>query len=95
MDSIFQVHMLNNLGKAKANDLAEAFDELLGVVTGIVNADNIANVGNKGARELAIVRTKLEEACFFAKKAMANQIVNQELSALELGATARDAGIVR
>jgi len=33
--------------------------------------------GTEG-REMAIVRMKLEEACFFAKKAMASQKHNQQ-----------------
>ena len=58
----FQVHMLNEEGKAKARAIAEAFDECLTKLVAICPA----------GRELAITRTKLEEACFFAKKSMAN-----------------------
>jgi hypothetical protein len=63
MHEAFKVHMLSEEGKAKTKQIAEAFDELLSKLAGIIAE----------GRELAIVRTKLEEACFFAKKAMARQ----------------------
>lgn len=69
MRAEFQVHMLNESGKAKAGALAAAFDTLLGAVEAIC--------GTQG-REVAIVRTKLEEASFFAKKAMAIRAENQQ-----------------
>lgn len=62
----FQVHMLNEQGKAKAVGIASAFDECLTKLEGLCPA----------SRELAIVKTKLEEACFFAKKSMANDEAN-------------------
>ena len=66
MRAEFRVHMLNDAGKEKAKGIAEAFDECLGKL----------EVLCAPGRELAIVRTKLEEACFFAKKAMANDPAN-------------------
>jgi hypothetical protein len=68
MDPLFEVHMLNEVGKGKARNIAEDFDELL---------SNLIEVCGTG-REMSIVKTKLEEACFFAKKAMANQTENQQ-----------------
>ena len=65
----FEVHMLNEEGKATAADVAVIFDDLLDELE--------ARCGTEG-REMAIVRTKLEEACFFAKKAMAMNPSNQE-----------------
>ena len=62
MHKAFQVHMLNDEGKIKAREIAQAFDALA------VEMERLCPVG----RELTIVMTKLEEACFFAKKAMAN-----------------------
>lgn len=62
MDAAFEVHMLNDNGKAIARAIAAAFDDCLAQL----------NVMCPPGREMAIVRTKLEEACFFAKKAMAN-----------------------
>ncbi len=62
----FEVHMLTDEGKAKARDIAVAFDECLTKLEELcVPSDGSSE------RAMAIVRTKLEEACFFAKKAMA------------------------
>jgi hypothetical protein len=68
VDSLFQVHKLNNAGLDKAYEIAAAFDALVNRLAPICPA----------GRELAIVRTKLEEAAFFAKKAMANVQENQQ-----------------
>jgi len=62
MNKEFAVHMLNDDGKAKSAQIAEAFDECLEKLLVLCPA----------GRELALVRTKLEEASFFAKKAMAS-----------------------
>lgn len=69
MHPAFQVHMLNKVGKKKASDIAAAFDGLL------LGLQTICPPG----RELSLVITKLEEASFFAKKAMANQPENTEV----------------
>lgn len=61
VDSAFEVHILTDDGKNKARNLAADFDELL---------EKVKAVCPEG-RELSLVRTKLEEACFFAKKGMA------------------------
>lgn len=66
MHSQFTVHMLNEDGKFKARAIAESFDYLL------TTLEQICPDG----REMAIVRTKLEEASFFAKKSMAQDPVN-------------------
>lgn len=67
MHQEFKVHKLNEDGLVKARALAVHFDKLLGAL------EEMCPTG----RELAIVRTKLEEACFFAKKAVANDPINQ------------------
>ncbi|HEX2617651.1 MAG TPA: hypothetical protein VHL57_08920 [Flavobacteriales bacterium] len=64
----FSVHMLNEQGKRIARDMAEDFDELLTRLKLVVPP----------GRYLSVVQTKLEEACFFAKKGMASQEVNQQ-----------------
>jgi len=69
MNALFQVHMLNEQGKNKARAIASAFDRLV---------DTLLTCCPEG-REFSIVKTKLEEACFYAKKAMANDGSNQEL----------------
>lgn len=61
MNKEFQVHMLNDSGKAKAAAIAETFDECLEKLLALCPP----------GRELSLVRTKLEEASFFAKKSMA------------------------
>lgn len=64
----FEVHILNDLGIHKAQKIATMFDDLLA---------NLLAVCPPG-RETSIVRTKLEEASFFAKKSMAKDPVNQK-----------------
>jgi hypothetical protein len=73
----FEVHMLNPTGVAKAKEVAEAFDQLLEKVF-TLTSQTVAPQTVTKSRELAIVRTKLEEACFFAKKALASLPENQK-----------------
>jgi hypothetical protein len=68
MDPLFEVHMLNDRGKGKAHEIAFVFDTLMSALNQILLMET--------SRELYIACTKLEEACFFAKKAMANQKEN-------------------
>ncbi len=63
MNKEFQVHMLNDVGKEKATAIANCFDECL---------EGLKLLCDTNCREFSIVRTKLEEASFFAKKSMAN-----------------------
>lgn len=69
MDSLFEVHRLNNSGMAKASSIAACFDGLL-LQLKTICPDN--------SREFSIVKTKLEEAAFFAKKAMAKLPENHD-----------------
>lgn len=62
----FDVHMLNEEGRKKARQIAEDFTLFLKSLEQAVPP----------GRYLSIVKTKLEEACFFAKKGMASQAVN-------------------
>jgi hypothetical protein len=68
MNAEFEVHILNEDGIIKAQEIASAFNDLLNEVEAIT--------GHTG-RYPAIVRTKLEEAAFFSKKAMAVLPANQ------------------
>lgn len=68
MNKEFEVHKLNERGFATAREIASNFDNLLSYLTENCPA----------GRELSIVRTKLEEACFFAKKSIANVKENQQ-----------------
>lgn len=65
---LFQFHKLNEDGIAKAKSIQETFE---------ATVEELENVCKDSPREFAIVKTKLEEACFFAKKAMAIQEKNQ------------------
>lgn len=68
MKKEFAVHMLNAAGKEKALAIGHTFSACLADLDGLCPA----------GREMALVRTKLEEACFFAKKAMASEPENHE-----------------
>lgn len=68
MRSEFAVHILNAEGITKAAEIANIFNHALGQLEGVIGF---------GGREMSIVRTKLEEAAFFAKKAMAVRPENQ------------------
>jgi len=59
---MFEVHKLNEVGMHKAEALQKAFKEF---------AARLDDWCGSEGREMAIVRTKLEEASFFAKRAMA------------------------
>jgi hypothetical protein len=75
MHQEFEVHILNDVGIAKAKELAQIFDRALDSVLQLC----VTNVEPKlNGRELAIVRTQLETASFFAKKAMAVLPENQK-----------------
>ena len=65
---LFSVHMLNDQGKVKANDIAELFSNLL---------YGLENMMPANSRNMSIVKTKLQEAAFFAKREMAEQKENQ------------------
>jgi hypothetical protein len=68
MSSEFKSYKLNGHGLSKAQDIAQLFNNLLGTLSGVCGSN----------REFALARTKLEEACFFAKKAMAVLPENQD-----------------
>ncbi len=67
--SEFTVHMLNDQGKQKAQQVAETLSDSL---------SHLEAICGKDGREMSIVRTKFEEAGFFAKKAMACRPENQQ-----------------
>lgn len=68
MHQAFKVHRLNSIGMNKAHVIGEHFDHLL---------EHLQLLCPPGPK-MNIVATKLEEACFFAKKAMASDPVNTE-----------------
>ena len=65
---LFKFHKLNSLGQSKAVLIQDLFRYV---------AKELES-GVKECREWTIAKQKLEEACFFAKKAMAIQPENQE-----------------
>ena len=65
----FQVHKLNADGMGRAMDIAKIFSVFL---------NNLESVTGVDGREMDIVRTKLQEANFFAKCAVAVRTENQE-----------------
>ncbi len=85
----FKVHMLNEEGKVKAQTLALAFDKLLYVVLSIARPDPKMSqpsvqdplaegwppVNNEEMKQFVF---KLQEASFYAKRAMAMLPENQQ-----------------
>jgi hypothetical protein len=67
--SEFGVHLLNPEGISKAQKIATILSNTL---------DALEDLCGKDGREMAVVRTKMEEAGFFAKKAMACRSENQQ-----------------
>jgi hypothetical protein len=61
MHDAFAFHKLNEQGQAQANAIAILFSDLLQKI----------EPSHFDPRTAALARTKLEEACFFAKKSMA------------------------
>lgn len=68
INELFSVHMLNAQGKMKATQIAADFTTLLAQLEAVCPP----------GRELSIVRTHLQDACFYAKRAMAMKPENQE-----------------
>lgn len=67
---LFRFHRLNMEGITKATAVAELFDGLL------TELESLWGVST--GREAALARTHLEEACFYAKKQLAINPMNQE-----------------
>ena len=66
---LFDVHRLNAAGLDKARKVRDVFYDAMLQLELICGTDG---------RDMAIVRTKLQEGCFFAKRAMAVLPENQE-----------------
>jgi hypothetical protein len=69
MSTLFKYHQLNAGGLAKCEFVTNSFDDLL---------SNLETHCNVNSREFSLVKTKLEEACFFAKKSIAIDPANQK-----------------
>lgn len=70
MNALFQTHILNESGIAKSRRLAELFNGLL------ISTEELVSSG-MNSREFSLAKTHLEQACFFAKKALAQNPHNQ------------------
>lgn len=70
MNELFKAYKLNEKGMEKAKGIAEKFNHLFLELY----ADFLEN---NESREWSIAKTKLEEACFYTKKAMAKMPWNQ------------------
>jgi len=68
VNQLFQFHKLNPDGIKKAEEIAATFNRLLW---------DLEHMCPTSTREFSITRTKLEEACFYAKKSMAMDPANQ------------------
>jgi hypothetical protein len=64
----FQTNRLNTSGQQKADEIASWFDELM---------DNL-KVHVPDGRYNALIKTHLEQACFYAKKGLSANPTNQE-----------------
>lgn len=73
MHKAFEVHRLNDQGVERALRIATLFDNLRMALSPMV-FDGAAN------RETALVMTHLELACLYAKKAMSQELANQDLA---------------
>lgn len=83
MNREFEVHKLNERGFGRAKRLAEVFDECLDEAITTLSPFSGKSMVTNGPvspqmRYVALVKTKMEEACFFAKKALAQLPENTE-----------------
>ncbi len=69
MNKAFKFHKLNDEGQLKAQAISEKYSALL---------DNLIGLLQQCSPELTIATRKLEESCFYAKKAMARQERHQQ-----------------
>lgn len=67
-NSEFKVHKLNEKGVQECGHVSSLFDEIMTRLSDVCIA----------SREFSLVKTKLEEACFFAKKNVCMKPENQE-----------------
>ena len=79
---MFEVHKLNERGMGMAHRLQVTFETFLSEIVGLCSVPPVVEgrltPSPNGGRELALVRTHLEIASFYAKRAMALCPENQE-----------------
>lgn len=71
---MFRSHNLNQLGQERATAVRDAFEDCLEAIEGALGT----GAPPDAMREMALVRTKLQEASFFAVRAVALDAANQE-----------------
>ncbi len=71
---LFAAHRLTDSGLARCRQIADEFTELELTLMKLISPDNYRSTG----REISLMKTKLEEAAFYCKKALAIQPQNQE-----------------
>ncbi len=69
MNKEFEVHILSEERLVRAGAISRLFDSMLDQLK------QLCEESLPASREFSIVKTKLEEACFFAKKCMANHSI--------------------
>lgn len=72
MDQVFEFFKLNPAGVERAALLATEFDSFYARIRELIGTP-----ASGSTRELAIVRTNLEAACMYSKKALAMNPANQ------------------
>lgn len=73
----FASRELNDTGQLKVAAVRNSFNQLLNTLVGPTDYGRVERLVPEG-RELSIVKTKLEEACMFAIKGIANDPANQK-----------------
>jgi len=75
-EPMFDVHVLNEIGMAKARELQKDYEALERSITERGSTWDAKE--NVAGRELALARTHLEISSFYAKRAMAMQPGNHD-----------------
>jgi hypothetical protein len=65
MDAMFKTHLLNDEGVTRAKEIADVFDRQWEKLKVLVEGGD--------PRCIALLKTELERACFYAKKSIAVQ----------------------
>jgi hypothetical protein len=71
LNPLFTTHLLNEKGIKEAREVGQTFNQCL------AHLEDLVGGNGKLTREFSLVKTKLEEACFFAKKTLASLPENQ------------------
>lgn len=78
MKNLFKFHKLNEQGQEKSKKIAELFESLCFELSNIWNNNNENEQSKEEFTYKNLVFQKLEESCFYSKKIIAIQELNQE-----------------